>query len=207
MASMTTSHSVPAPLRATRALEQEASLDVGVDALQPVADTIAGSPFAPWLRGERIGHAVHPVMTDLPIGFFVSSTALDLLGGKATRTGADRLLGLGLLSTIPTVVTGLADWATASRETKRVGVVHALANELAATAYGFSWVARRSGRRGLGVALSLVGGAALGVGGYLGGHLALERKHAPSPDGAEEPTTAPGSPDRARHLAEDDGDE
>lgn len=201
---MTTSHHVPAPLRATRALEQEAALDTVVAALQPVADTLAASPLGPWLRGERVGHAVHPVMTDLPIGFFASSTALDVLGGKDMRSGADKLLGLGLLTTIPTVVTGLADWATASRETKRVGVAHALANEVAATAYGLSWLARRGGRRGLGVALSLAGGAALSVGGYLGGHLALERKHAPSPDGAEEPTTSPGSPDRARHLADAD---
>src|SRR5690554_5258639 len=89
VALMTTSHTVPAPLRATRALEHNSDLDAGVEALQPVASAIAGSPLAPWLRGERVGHAVHPVMTDVPIGFFISSTVLDVLGGKDTRTGAD----------------------------------------------------------------------------------------------------------------------
>ena len=39
-----------------------------------------------------------------------------------------------------------------------------------------SWLARRRGRHVRGAALALVGGLALGVGGFLGGHLSVARK-------------------------------
>ena len=63
------------------------------------------------LSGTWLGHAAHPVLTDLPIGSFTSALALDLLGGSDAAAGAQTLVGLGILSAIPTALTGLSDLA------------------------------------------------------------------------------------------------
>jgi nitrite reductase/ring-hydroxylating ferredoxin subunit len=55
---------------------------------------------------------------------------------------------------------------------RRVGLVHALVNDVALMLYVGSWRARRKGRRAKGTALGLAGLSVLSVGGWLGGHLA-----------------------------------
>ena len=161
----------PPPLRAMQAIEDTTELDRLVDLEQPVADAVLKSSFRRRvLQGQVLGHPVHPPLTDLPIGFWLSSTVLDL-GGAACARGADRLLALGIVSALPTALTGLADWGTAARTTQRVGVVHAAANSVALTLYVTSLVQRKRGRRRAGVVLSLLAGAFLGTGGFLGGHL------------------------------------
>jgi len=132
-------------------------------------------PLRDALQGAWLGHALHPLLTDLPIGFWTSSWVLDIVGGPASRGAADRLVGLGVLSAAPTVVAGLADWSELGRPERRVGAVHAAANAAATGLYALSWVARRRGRRATGVALGMAGAAAATVGGYLGGHLVFRR--------------------------------
>jgi len=46
------------------------------------------------LSGTWLGHAVHPMLTDVVIGSFVSATILDLLGGDEDGRAAERLIGL-----------------------------------------------------------------------------------------------------------------
>ena len=179
------------PLRLTRRLERSTRLDAVVDRARPVVlSALRAQPrVAALLHGRPIGHAAHPLTTDLPIGFWASSTVLDLVpGGDGRRRASDLLLGLGVLSAVPAVVTGLADWAVSDRRTLRVGTVHGALNDVALGLYGTSWLLRRGGHRGLGVAVSLGAGGVLGVSAYLGGHMA-SRLGSP-------PTTAsgPGEP-------------
>jgi nitrite reductase/ring-hydroxylating ferredoxin subunit len=70
---------------------------------------------------------------------------------------------------------GLSDWSDLQGETQRVGLVHAAANVTASSLYLLSLRARRRGRRGTGAALGLLGLAAVGLGGFLGGHLSYRR--------------------------------
>ena len=71
------------------------------------------------LTGRWLGHAVHPVLTDLPIGFWTSAFTLDLIGGRRNRAAAQLLVGLGVLAAIPTAASGAADWSdTAGKETR-----------------------------------------------------------------------------------------
>jgi nitrite reductase/ring-hydroxylating ferredoxin subunit/uncharacterized membrane protein len=126
------------------------------------------------LHGVWLGHPLHPALTDLPIGFWTSSTVLDLVGGEAARPASTACVAAGVLTAVPTAMAGAADW-TALGETerpKRVGVVHAAFNATATVLYAASWVARRKGRHRSGVWLGLAGAAAASAGGYLGGHLA-----------------------------------
>jgi len=124
------------------------------------------------LSGTWLGHAVHPVLTDLPIGAWSMATLLDLAGGEDAQPAADLLVGVGVLTAVPTAATGLHDWSDTMGAESRVGVVHAGANVAALGLYAGSLVARRASHRRRGTWLGLAGLAALTVGGYLGGHLA-----------------------------------
>lgn len=168
----------PAPVRAVRRLEHATALDAAVRALRPVADAVLADPARrDALRGMWLGHALHPLMTDLPIGFWTSTTVLDLVGGPQARPAARRLLALGLAAAVPTAVTGVAEWGSAAGpRAQRVGVVHALANVTALGLYAASYGARRRSRHGRGVLLALGGSAAATAGGFLGGHLVSARK-------------------------------
>ncbi len=127
------------------------------------------------LHGVWLGHPLHPLLTDLPIGFWTSAWVLDIVGGRKARPAADTLVGLGVASALPTATAGLADWSELFEPERRAGAVHALANVAATALYAASWVARRRGRRARGVALGMAGAGAATIGGFLGGHLSYRR--------------------------------
>lgn len=188
----------PAPARLTRRLEESHALDVAARPLGKLAGLLT-RPRAvrSTLQGDWLGHAVHPMLTDLPIGFWTSATVLDLAGGRDARRASQLLVALGLASAVPTAITGLAEYANAGPEERRVGLVHVVANDLALGLYASSLASRRAGRHRRGVLLALAGGLAVSVGGYLGGHLIAVRKLASR--GAVDdagPGGSPESPDR-----------
>jgi len=135
-----------------------------------VAEVIGQGPVKDFLSGTWTGHPLHPVLTDLPIGFWTSSFMLDLVGGERSAAASRRLIGLGILSAVPTAASGLSDWSDTLGEERRIGTVHAVANVVALWFYSWSWLARRRSR-GAGVVLGFLGAAAASAGGYLGGHL------------------------------------
>lgn len=143
-----------------------------------VRDTVPAGPVKDALSGTWLGHALHPLMSDLPIGTWTSAVLLDWLGGSRSQQAADRLIGLGLAFSLPAVATGATEWADsepASDSVRRIGLVHAALNAGAATVFGASLVARRGGARGTGRMLALAGAGALAVSGHLGGHLAFAK--------------------------------
>ena len=50
--------------------------------------------------GTPLGHPAHPVLVDLPIGFWASAMLLDFTG-RGQRRGARWLTGMGVLSALP----------------------------------------------------------------------------------------------------------
>src|SRR4051794_41878020 len=83
----TPTHS-PTTVTLTERLESASALDPFVRAVQPIAGAlVADQGRADALRGKWLGHALHPLMTDLPIGFWTSALTLDLIGGGAGRRG------------------------------------------------------------------------------------------------------------------------
>ena len=130
------------------------------------------------LSGTFIGHALHPLLTDVPIGAWTSATILDLVGGESSRPAAQKLVGIGLAAAAPTALTGWLDWADTepgNDPVRRLGLVHAAANGTAALLYGLSLAARRRGSHTTGVLFGLAGAGAMGAGGWLGGDLAFAR--------------------------------
>ena len=57
-----------------------------------------------------LGHPLHPLLTDLPIGFWTSAFVLDLVGGPGSRDASRQLVAWGVVSAVPTAAAGLADW-------------------------------------------------------------------------------------------------
>jgi nitrite reductase/ring-hydroxylating ferredoxin subunit/uncharacterized membrane protein len=136
---------------------------------QKLKDAVAGT----WL-----GHAVHPMLTDVVIGSFTSATLLDLVGGEDASEAAERLIAIGIAADPPTAVTGASDWADteiADPGVRRVGLVHAATNLLALSLYSASLTRRRAGEHGQGVALGAAGALTMLAAGYLGGHMSLRK--------------------------------
>lgn len=157
-------------------------------ALDPVADTIqkgaaklldGTGPLAPLkglLHGKPLGHSLHVVLTDIPIGAWSMTAlfdALELFGRDEFAAAADLSTAVGLLGGVGAIVTGLAEWADTKDEPKRLGLAHALSNDLAFTLYSVSFGLRRSGRRRAGIAAAFAGYAVVSFGAYLGGELSL----------------------------------
>ena len=153
-------------------LEQNDALD-GV--AERVAAAVSGFTHRPGvasvLSGTFIGHPLHPILTDLPIGSWTSAFVLDLVGGRSARPAAQMLVGLGVVTALPTALTGLSDWADTVGETRRVGAFHALTNVVGLGCYTLSWRARRRGHHFRGVVLAMAGAAAATGAAALGGHL------------------------------------
>jgi uncharacterized membrane protein len=164
-------------------------LDAATGLAGPFADKLVSSPRRrDLLQGRWLGHAVHPMLTDLPIGFWTSATVLDVLGGKPSRPASTLLVALGIVSAVPTAATGLAEFAPLEQREKRVAVVHAASNTVALSFFTASLSARLRGQHWKGVALGMVGGLAATAGGYLGGHLTSARKVSSRSPAFERPT-------------------
>ncbi|GAA3438858.1 Rieske (2Fe-2S) protein [Kutzneria kofuensis] len=124
------------------------------------------------LHGVFLGHPLHPALVQVPIGCFASAAVLDI-GGNSRD--AARLIGLGVLSSVPAAAAGLADYADSQQDHRRVGVVHAAANSAALVCYVASLALRAKGRRRGGVLSAMAGLTFSMAGATLGGDLAFRR--------------------------------
>ncbi|MEE1943163.1 Rieske (2Fe-2S) protein [Streptomyces sp. TRM 70361] len=160
-------------LTAVERLESSTRLD---GALGPLRRAVRALPLGgarDALHGRWLGHAVHPLLVQVPIGTWLSAAVLDLMPGQ--RRGADTLVGIGLAAAAPAALSGWVDWAELRKPQMRVGLVHAAANVTAVGLYAASLNARLRGRRGRGRALAFAGLTAVSAGGALGGHLAYRQ--------------------------------
>jgi nitrite reductase/ring-hydroxylating ferredoxin subunit/uncharacterized membrane protein len=162
-------------------------------ALGTVADTLFlnGVPFGKKLRnflhGTWLGHPLHPVITDVPIGAWTATTVLDVYelatGDERLAPGSDFAVGVGLLGAAGAAVSGLNDWNYTSKKPRRVGAMHAITNVAATACYLGSWWQRKHGCRHAGLTMGFAGFALSMVGAYLGGHLVYNERigvnHAP----------------------------
>jgi nitrite reductase/ring-hydroxylating ferredoxin subunit/uncharacterized membrane protein len=167
-----------------RAVESAQALDGPAKAAgKQIRAVLGGGPLKDALSGTWLGHALHPVLTDVVIGSFTGASLLDLLAPRSDGQAGERLIALGLAAYLPTAASGANDWAdteTVDDGIRRAGAVHAVSNAIGATLYAASWRARRRGARGRGIALGFAGMSALMAGGYLGGHLSYTRGVGPA---------------------------
>lgn len=131
------------------------------------------------LNGTWLGHAVHPMLTDIPLGAWTGTTLLDIaaLAGenKDIENSADLTLILGLLGAGGAAVTGVTDWSDLEGTDRRVGMMHGLLNGSITVMYLVSLIMRRTGQRRAGVALSTLGYLASLFSAYLGGEMVFAK--------------------------------
>src|SRR5215204_495992 len=139
----------PTPFEpAIAAVENAAVLDGIGKAVGKQVRSLVKQPLKDALSGTWLGHALHPLLTDVVIGTFLSATLLDLLGDDGAA--ANKLTGVGIAAYGPTALTGVNDWADTEPVDdgiRRAGLVHAASNATALTLYTGSLLARRGGRR------------------------------------------------------------
>jgi len=161
--------------RFTEPVERADMLDAPSEALDKVvASVIPHGPVKDLLSGVAVGHPLHPALVTVPIGTLTGAVALDLTGRE--QSAARTLVGLGLLSSVPTALAGLSDWSDTRGAERRVGFAHLALNVTGLGIIAASWFSRRK-HPGTGVYdshgpwLTLTGFGVLGVSAWLGGHL------------------------------------
>src|SRR3954470_11073019 len=108
-----------------------------------------------FLHGTWLGHPLHPVLVQVPVGSWLSAGLLDAV--PRLRPAATVLIGTGVAAAMPASLAGAADWSEQAVGVRRLGAVHAVANTVALSCYVGSLVARGRGRGTLGRMLSYTG--------------------------------------------------
>ena len=161
------------------------------DWLEPIADRVQpaiaaaldgpiGPKVANILHGTWLGHPLHVVLTDVPLGCWTAAAVFDALEAAGTRRvgrGADNAIMVGLVGAAGTAMTGLADWSKiGGGETRRIGLVHGLLNTTATACYITSLFLRRNHARRAGRQFAFAGLVISAVAAYLGGHLVYKER-------------------------------
>lgn len=163
------------------AIEKQDWLDSVGDTLQPAilnafeAGGDAGQKLKNFLHGTWLGHPLHPVITDVPIGAWTTAAVLDsmeLMGQKGFKKGADAAIAIGLAGAVGAAVTGLTDWTGTTKKRRKIGLMHGLLNLTATALYTTSFILRKQKDcRGTAISLAVLGYGITTVAAYLGGHL------------------------------------
>src|SRR5437764_309899 len=93
-------------------LADQESIDI---VARPLTDAtrrmLPDGPTFDALRGTWLGHPLHPVLTDVPIGFWTAAFVFDIVPFRGSGKAARTMVGLGTLTALPTALSGLADWS------------------------------------------------------------------------------------------------
>lgn len=163
-----------APLKLLDHLEKATVLDPAADWVRRAAQVVLRpQQLRDFLHGVPFGHPLHPVAAQIPVGAWTSAAVLDLVPGAERAAGI--LVGTGLASALPAVVSGATDYSELHEQHQRVGIVHASANLAATTLYAISLAQRIRGRHTSGKVLGFAGLSVATAGAFLGGHMAYHQ--------------------------------
>jgi nitrite reductase/ring-hydroxylating ferredoxin subunit/uncharacterized membrane protein len=134
-----------------------------------------------FLNGTWIGHPLHPMLTDIPIGAWTLTILLDLIGllfrfpqlGLASSITAC----IGVAGALAAAAAGLADWVDVDFPEKAIGAFHATVNISATTLFLISFLMRWGRDWQLGwttFVVALAGYLLVMIGGYLGGVMVFD---------------------------------
>ena len=129
-----------------------------------------------FLNGTWVGHPLHPLLTDIPIGAWTLAMVLDLtaLLFQLPQLGlaCSIAVGVGVAGAAGTVAAGLMDWLDVDPPEKAIGAFHATLNISATILFLVSFLIRwgQHWQSGWGAfAVAFVGYLLVMGGGYLGG--------------------------------------
>jgi len=135
-----------------------------------------GHALKTFVHGTWLGHPLHPVITDIPLGAWTLAVLFDVIylfsGTHGWVSAADLTIFVGLLAALGAAVTGYTDWNETVDRERRVGVAHGLLNTIVIVVYLVSLIIRvNGGSRGLAIVLALIGYALVLTAAFLGGEL------------------------------------
>ena len=121
-----------------------------------------------FLNGTWLGHPLHAVLTDVPVGVFTIVIILDVLN---QRDAADIALAFGILAMLAAAVAGYADYADTDGTARVRATVHSTLMVVSLVVYVVSLVIRLGKPTDpvLGIATSIVGYLFITAGAYVGG--------------------------------------
>jgi uncharacterized membrane protein len=165
-------------------LAEQAWLDSAADRVVTSLDPLLRRPDVERslaaLRGGGLGHSLHPVLTDVPIGFWTASLLLDLV---CESKAAGLLSAVGSAGAVGAAASGFADWTQLQGRRRRIGMVHAGLNGGALGLELLSLGARLRRRRLRAFSYAALGWSVAFVSAWIGGELSYGSEAA----GAVEP--------------------
>jgi nitrite reductase/ring-hydroxylating ferredoxin subunit/uncharacterized membrane protein len=135
-----------------------------------------GRSLKTFFHGTWLGHPLHPVLTDIPIGAWTIAVLFDLSylieRSHGWVSAADVTIFIGLLGAIGAAVAGYTDWSDTFGRERRVGIAHGLLNTVVVVLYLVSFILRvAGGSRVLAILLAYAGYLILLAAAFLGGDL------------------------------------
>ncbi len=178
-------------------IDDQQWLEDAGEAIQPVilnafkAGGKTGNNIKNILHGKWVGHALHPIITDVPIGAWTAAAVLDTLelcGSGKYKPGADAAINVGLAGAAGAAITGITDWTGTTQIERKAGLAHAILNIGATALYLTSAILRKNEKsRKTAISLSMLGYCITTLSAYIGGNLVYNQQmgvnHAASPDG------------------------
>lgn len=153
-------------------VERQRWLDQVGDAVSETAEPVLAKPEAqralPLLRGDWLGHPLHPALTDVPIGCWTASVLLDLV---CEYRAAGVLTAAGSAAAVGAAATGFVDWTATEGRNRRLGVLHAVLNSGALGLQLCSLGARMRRRRFRALSYSVLGLSVATASAWLGGEI------------------------------------
>jgi nitrite reductase/ring-hydroxylating ferredoxin subunit/uncharacterized membrane protein len=127
-------------------------------------------PVQNFLNGTWLGHPVHSVVTDVPVGALTVSIVADLIGQHLV---ADVSMLLGVLAMVAAAVTGLADYAEVDGNARNRATVHGTLMVVTLALYAVSLVIRSGNPpdRLIAIVLATAGYLLLALAAAIGGDL------------------------------------
>lgn len=185
-------------------IDEQQWLDDAGEAIQPgvlnafKAAGKTGNDLKNFLHGKWLGHPLHPILTDVPIGAWTTAAVLDtmeLAGNQKYKSGSDAAVTIGLVGAAGAAVTGLTDWTGTTQIERKAGLAHAILNVGATALYLTSAILRKNERsRKTAISLSMLGYAITSLSAYIGGSLVYNQQmgvnHAAAPEGFPHDFTA-----------------
>jgi nitrite reductase/ring-hydroxylating ferredoxin subunit/uncharacterized membrane protein len=166
-------------------VDRQKWLDDLSDAVQPLVSSAfssggeAGHVVKDLLNGVWLGHPLHPVITDVPVGAWTLTELLDLISAArgddpGLDAASDISLAAGIVAALGAAVTGITDWSDVGGSQRRMGLAHGLINVVGLTLNLGSLALRSTGNprnRGASRVLSAAGYLVSATAAYVGGEL------------------------------------
>ncbi|HEX5430909.1 MAG TPA: Rieske 2Fe-2S domain-containing protein [Bryobacteraceae bacterium] len=139
-----------------------------------------GQKVKNFLHGTWIGHPLHVILTDVPIGAWTAAMVFDVLDsmsrGNQWQSAANGAIAIGLAGAAGAAIAGLTDWQNTDPPARRIGLTHGLLNVGGVTLFASSLAMRKRNCGTAGRALSILGYAVATVAARLGGNMVYEQR-------------------------------